>query len=319
MRDVVVIGGGLSGLAAGYELEKRGARYTVIEVKARFGGAIHTLPAAGFLMDGAAFAFRRLSDEALLQELGLRRQQVEIADGIAVFAHGTKTLLDALASRLQGGRLLRMAVSSIGVWRGRFSICLENGMVLDAGAIIIAAPARYAARMLYNLAPAAAECLSRFRYENILRLSLGYKKCELPADIATPADAACRFIFAADAPARLPSADYRLLQVGLRAADGASPQAMLAAARKRFGMSRPPAAWRSHQWAEADLLCPQDSKHAAAMRRIRAQLPAGISLIGSDYLPPAPQEAGIARLQERLDAGRAAAHDAIAFFQRRRR
>ena len=36
MRDVVVIGGGLSGLAACYELEKCGAAYTVIEVKRRF-------------------------------------------------------------------------------------------------------------------------------------------------------------------------------------------------------------------------------------------------------------------------------------------
>ena len=34
MRDVVVIGGGLSGLAACYELERCGAAYTVIEVKA---------------------------------------------------------------------------------------------------------------------------------------------------------------------------------------------------------------------------------------------------------------------------------------------
>ena len=42
MRDVVVIGGGLSGLAACYELEKRGAAYTVIEVKRRFGGGIRS-------------------------------------------------------------------------------------------------------------------------------------------------------------------------------------------------------------------------------------------------------------------------------------
>ena len=54
MRDVVVIGGGLSGLAAGYELERRGVRYTMIEVKPRFGGAIRSSSAGGFVMDAAA-------------------------------------------------------------------------------------------------------------------------------------------------------------------------------------------------------------------------------------------------------------------------
>lgn len=43
MRDVVIIGGGLSGLAAAYELEKHNVDYTLIEVKRELGGSIRTL------------------------------------------------------------------------------------------------------------------------------------------------------------------------------------------------------------------------------------------------------------------------------------
>ena len=46
MRDVVVIGGGLSGLAACYQLEKTNLRYTLIEVKRRVGGGIQTFASA---------------------------------------------------------------------------------------------------------------------------------------------------------------------------------------------------------------------------------------------------------------------------------
>ena len=53
MRDVVVIGGGLTGLSACYQLEKLGLRYTVIELKRRFGGAISSKSENGFIMDAA--------------------------------------------------------------------------------------------------------------------------------------------------------------------------------------------------------------------------------------------------------------------------
>ena len=51
MRDVVVIGGGLSGLSACYELEKQQLPYTVIEVKRRLGGGIRSTFEAGFIME----------------------------------------------------------------------------------------------------------------------------------------------------------------------------------------------------------------------------------------------------------------------------
>ena len=58
MRDVVVIGGGLSGLAACYELEKQQIRYTLIEVKRRVGGSISSCKDKGFVTDASAFAIK---------------------------------------------------------------------------------------------------------------------------------------------------------------------------------------------------------------------------------------------------------------------
>ncbi len=48
MANVVVIGGGLTGLAAAWELERQRIPYTLIEVKKRFGGSIITERRDGF-------------------------------------------------------------------------------------------------------------------------------------------------------------------------------------------------------------------------------------------------------------------------------
>ena len=55
MRDVAVIGGGLAGLSACFQLQKLGLRYTVIELRRRFGGTIRTSVQHGFVMDGGRF------------------------------------------------------------------------------------------------------------------------------------------------------------------------------------------------------------------------------------------------------------------------
>ena len=118
MRDVVVIGGGLSGLAACYQLEKTNLRYTLIEVKRRVGGGIQTFAERGFIMDAGPCIVRSLADEPWLAELGLSGQLCPAADNACVFRAGTESLIRALARPLQGGRLMRMAVSSVGRWRG---------------------------------------------------------------------------------------------------------------------------------------------------------------------------------------------------------
>lgn len=311
MRDIVVIGGGLSGLAACHELEKLGARYTIIEVKRRFGGGIRTSLAKGFLMDGCAFVYRALA-ESQLTALGLAGQQQTRGDGTAVLRGGSESLISALAKDLRGGRLMRMALSSIGRLEGRFTLCLENGLMLDARALILALPARYAARVLYNLSPGAAGLLAEFRYDSLARVSLGAPQRDLPADIASR-KTNCAFILTTDAPGRIPDRDHVLLQVGLRSDDSEDSQQLIDRASRLLGIHKPLVA-RVDRWAEADLLGVEPALHTDRLRAIRASLSNGISLIGSDYCRRETQNAGIARLDERMDMGREAARSALAFL-----
>ena len=295
MRDVVVIGGGLTGLAACHELQRLGARYTVIEVKRRFGGSVNTHGEAGFVMDGCAFLFHAL-DESRLESLGMAGRQVAIGDGRAVMRGGTESLALALASPLRGGRLMRMALSSLGWLDGRYTLCLENGLMLDAGAVILALPARYAARVLWNLAPDAARMLADFRYERLARVSLGVRKGNMGA---LPEAEDVAFALMTDAAGRAPDDEHALAQLGLRCDDNASDAMLIDRAAELLDVE--PIAAHVHRWAEADLLRGED--HAERVHVARSQLPPGVQLIGSDYCVDAPCVDGVARLDERLDMG----------------
>ena len=315
MRDVVVIGGGLSGLYAGYELEERGAAYTVIEVKPRFGGAIHSVFEAGFILDAAAFAFQPLPNDALLADLGLRQRVAPIGEAACILRDGSESLIRALEARLQGGRLMRMAVSSVGRLGQRFTICLENGIMLDAGALIVALPARFAARALWNLAPGAAERLARFRYDSVWRVSLGYHKRDLPAGIDCAIDERFPFIISTNQSGRVPDRDHVLVQVGLRGPADMTADAAIRAVTGHFGCRGTPIVSRADYWPEADLLSDYGESHRHCIRAVRDLLPTGVSLIGSDYCSDLPAVRGIARLDERINAGGSAARAALDYLR----
>jgi oxygen-dependent protoporphyrinogen oxidase len=71
--DVAVIGGGIAGLAAAYDLHARGLSVGLFEASARWGGVIRTERAEGFLMEGGPDALLAQKTEALqlCRELGL--------------------------------------------------------------------------------------------------------------------------------------------------------------------------------------------------------------------------------------------------------
>ena len=85
MTDVVVIGGGIAGLAAADRLAAAGVRVTLLEAAERLGGKIHTASFAGGALDMGAEALVTRDPAAieLCRELGLAEDLVTPASGRA--------------------------------------------------------------------------------------------------------------------------------------------------------------------------------------------------------------------------------------------
>jgi squalene-associated FAD-dependent desaturase len=71
-RRVVVIGGGLAGIAAALDCAAAGARVTLVEVRRRLGGAAYSFERDGLLLDNGQHVFLRCcaAYRSLLQRLG---------------------------------------------------------------------------------------------------------------------------------------------------------------------------------------------------------------------------------------------------------
>lgn len=310
MRDVVIIGGGLSGLAAARELEKRGIPYRLIEVKKRLGGSIITHQQQGFTMDGGPFAFSQAADWSFLPELGLQDSLCIVHDShnrdLVAFREGTQTLVDAFARDLKGSILYRMAVSSIGQLDGHFTLCMENGRMFEAAAIIVAAPARFAERMFHTLVPEFSLPLIDYGYDTILRASLGYRAEDLPIPPIFPWDVGIPFYYWTDDSCRAP-AGHRLLYVGVRIPPHFADQsALIDEIHAHIKATGQPVISQLDYWPEADPLPPHTAGFADRMRKLEALLPAGVAIAGSDYH-------GLS-LAERIRSGQNAARRVAGLF-----
>ena len=301
MSEVIIVGGGLTGISAAWELEQRNISYRLIEVKNRLGGSIVTKRDAGFILDGSAFVLEKYGEWAFLDELGLSDALIPVGkyrDGqLVIFKDGTQTLVDAIANRLTAPIMQRMAVSSIGqMGAQRFGICLENGLMLEAPAVIVTAPARYADHMLRALAPDAALLLFDYRYDPVVRVSLGYHKDQAPA---LPETHKLKFLQRYQLAERVP-ADHVLIRAGIRLDDAIkSPDDAIHQLRDLLGASAEPVIEWAYYWAEADSLSRYLPEHNEAMAAIDRMLPTGVVIAGSDYRAK--------RLDQQVEQGRAAA------------
>ncbi len=314
MSEVVIVGGGLTGLSAAWELERLGVGYTLIEVKNRLGGSIRTERAEGFVLDAHQCILEKYGDWTFLAELGLADALDAIGsyrDGdLVLFREGTQTLIDALASRITQPVMLRMAVSTVGMLDGgRFGVCLENGLLLDAGALVITAPALYAAHLLQALHPDIAYRLLDYRYDAIARVSLGYRWSDVDIPDTPPDDYGITFWQTLPHPSRVPP-DHVLLRAGVRLrVEGDVPDdlALQLAAAVRLPLN--PVVQRVDFWATADPLTRHLPEHADTMSAIEALLPERVTLAGSDYRAK--------RLDQQVEQGRAAARRVVEALRQR--
>jgi protoporphyrinogen oxidase len=330
-RDVVVIGAGLSGLAAALELERAAVSYTLIEVKRRLGGSLASDPhppvdpdlRGQFVIDTGPMA-QRVGNvsalEAYLNALGLEDALIRVPDddwgARVMFRAGAGMLIDALAGRITAPVMRRMAVSTLGYIddrRSRCAICLENGMLLDAKALIVAAPARHAERMFHTLVPEISFKLVDYRYDSIARVSLGYSASDvsmIPAE--PPDDYPVNSVDHTAAAGRAPE-NCALIQVGVRFdPDKGVPADVVGQVAALFGWPLNPLAEVVTVWPEADPLMWLDEAHPANLRHIGSLLPDNVAIAGSDYLPVNEPP----RLDARIASGQAAARRVLDYLRR---
>lgn len=88
MKSVIVVGGGIAGLGAAWELARHGIAVTVLEAKSRWGGRIHTIAGNAPIELGAEFVHGRNPKLLnLISEAGLTTRKA--SDDIRVFKNGS--------------------------------------------------------------------------------------------------------------------------------------------------------------------------------------------------------------------------------------
>ena len=162
--------------------------------------------------------------------------------------------------------------------------------------MIVTAPARYAEHMLRALAPEAALLLMDYRYDPVVRVSLGYRREDVP-DL--PDAPRFKFLQRYELPERVP-AGHVLIRAGVRLDETIkSPDDALQRVRDLLAAPAEPVVQWAYYWAEADSLSRYLPEHGEAMDAIDRLLPPGVVIAGSDYRAK--------RLDQQVEQGRAAA------------
>ena len=307
MHEVTVIGGGFSGLAACWELEQRGVPYLLVEVKGALGGSLRTQQVNGIWLDQGAAAFVDTLPDDFWEALGLAEARFPVREGVAALAKGMAQLINAMAARLRGVRMLRTAVSSLGKLGDQWGICMENGVLVTSPRVIVAAPARYAARMLLNPLPEQSALLSSFLYSDITYVSLVFPQDQISERVHFFRDVAYVYAFRLTDPARVPPG-HVMFHVALRFyPQSAAPEAVVRYLCDTVELPQP-SAWSVGYWPESDPLSVFHDDHPEQMAALMRALPPRLALANSDYTLTHSTHAGITRLDERLSAAR----DAVA-------
>lgn len=127
--DVAVIGGGIAGLAATYELQLRGLDVRLLEASPRLGGVIHTERADGWVIDAGpdALLVQKPAAVELCRELGLGDRLVTTKPPRTAYV-----LRDGRLHPLVEGSFLgfpvgvgALARSSLFSWRGKLRMACE--------------------------------------------------------------------------------------------------------------------------------------------------------------------------------------------------
>jgi protoporphyrinogen/coproporphyrinogen III oxidase len=125
--DVAIVGGGIAGLAAAYELRQRGVSVTVLEAASRAGGVIQTERTDGWVIDGGpdSMLVQKPAAVALCRELGLGDRLIP-------------TLTPRTAYILRDGRLHALAEGSFLGFPLKFGALARSSLFTIAGKLRLA-------------------------------------------------------------------------------------------------------------------------------------------------------------------------------------
>lgn len=130
MNEVIIIGGGITGLAAAYELEKRNINYLLVEKENRLGGVIKTERRGGFIFEGGPDCFVSFKPwvEELARELKIEDELVctqEENKGTFVYSRGKLHLLPDGLTELVPKDIKQFLFTPLISVRGKLRIALE--------------------------------------------------------------------------------------------------------------------------------------------------------------------------------------------------
>ena len=216
MTRIVVVGAGLTGLAAAWEVMRGGADVVVLESEKRAGGVVVTERRDGFVIEGGPDGFLAAEPElqSLAGELGIADRLVDqvtrgsflwtgqhleplpegraaavlgitgiaredLHKGFRSFATGMADITDAVAARLGPAVRYSNAVAGIHPARRGYGVALTDGSVVESDGVILAVPAWMAARLLAPLGVSLARELDGVVYHPSLTVSLAYRQEQL--------------------------------------------------------------------------------------------------------------------------------------------
>jgi oxygen-dependent protoporphyrinogen oxidase len=130
MSRVIVVGGGISGLSAAYDLARAGVECLVLEKQPRLGGVIQTNSWEGCVLEGGPDSFISSKPEALalIRELGLENEVIGSNDHqrtTYIVKHGRLVPLPEGVMMIVPTRVMPMVKSSLLGWGTKIRMGLE--------------------------------------------------------------------------------------------------------------------------------------------------------------------------------------------------
>ena len=204
-----MVGGGVAGLTAAFDLTTTGITATVFEASPRVGGQVRTRRADGFVVDDGAEGFVAGDEDVvgLCQRLGLANELIEqrhresfalrdgaleplaageaasllgiqvtrsdLGRGLTSLRRGMGQLTDALASQLQGPVHLNTRAVGISPEAAGITVQFAGGTTSRFDAVVLAIPPHVMAPLVRPWASKVAAVAEAMRFQSNVSVSLG--------------------------------------------------------------------------------------------------------------------------------------------------